>query len=138
MELYRADHAMISGGHFRSHVTPIMERVVPLGGQLTDRPFRHNLSSLPDGPVPRARVCPIYPSSAHAGACHRTSLDGHSPVVPEDPSRYVPPIDVYHAPPPTHALIPYAEPEEPGTGPPDPVVGHAMRPSVPQGISASP
>ena len=40
MEFYRADHTMISGGHFRSNVTPIMERVVLPGGQLTDRPLR--------------------------------------------------------------------------------------------------
>lgn len=39
MELYRTDHAVISDGHFRSNVTSIMERVVPLGGQLTDDPF---------------------------------------------------------------------------------------------------
>lgn len=30
MELYRADHPVISGGYFRSHV-PIMERVVAFG-----------------------------------------------------------------------------------------------------------
>ena len=39
MELYRTDQAVISGGHFRPNVTPIMERVVSLGSLLTDRPF---------------------------------------------------------------------------------------------------
>ena len=38
-ELYSADHAVISGGHFRSNVTTIMERVVLLSSQLKDRPF---------------------------------------------------------------------------------------------------
>ena len=65
MELYHADHAVISGGYFRFLVTPIMEQVVPLNGQLTDRPFRQIVvyRKLPRRPGKRRAPSKISPDN---------------------------------------------------------------------------
>lgn len=40
MEFCRADQTMVGHRRLNTDVAAIMERVVPLGGQLTDGPFR--------------------------------------------------------------------------------------------------
>lgn len=39
MQLHGSYHAMISGGHLRPNITAIMQRIVTLGCQLTERSF---------------------------------------------------------------------------------------------------